>query len=142
MSLDGLPDNWYVHSATFGSQNVLEDGLQLADGNAGHSLDITLSSGVGQVDGVVLRGENPVPGALVRLIPDPINPFRNIRPNTAWADPKGHFVIPNVVPGSYRAVAYDVEADPAVDEDDPPGLAITLTEKESKTVQLKFAQTP
>jgi protocatechuate 3,4-dioxygenase beta subunit len=142
MSLSGLPDNWYARSATFGGQNVLEDGLRLADVDAGHSLDITLSPGVAQVDGMVLRGDNPVPGALVRLLPDPNNPFRNLGDKTAWADPKGHFHIPNIVPGSYRAVAYDVEADPGADEDEPPSVSITLTEKESKTVQLKFAQTP
>jgi protocatechuate 3,4-dioxygenase beta subunit len=136
-----LPDDWYVRSATFGDQNVLEHGLKLVDGDINHSLDITISPGVAQLDGVVLRGDNPVPGALVRLLPDPYNAFRNAWPQKAWADPRGHFLITNVVPGNYRAVAFDVEADPGVDEDDPPAVAITLTEKESKTVQLKFAQT-
>ena len=137
-----LPDGWYVRSAKFGSQNVLEDGLKLADGDAAHSLEITISPGVAQVDGVVLRGDDPVPGAMVKLLPDLDNPFRTIWPQTTWTDPNGHFVIKNIAPASYRAMAFDVEADPGNDDDDPLAVSISLAEKESKTVKLQLSKRP
>lgn len=138
-----LPDGWYVRSATFGSQNVLEDGLKLAGGDAAHSIKITVSTEVAQLNGVVLRGDDPVPGAMVKLLPDPDNPFRNIWQKTTWTDPNGHFVIKNIAPASYRAMAFDVEADPKEDDDDPPAsVSVTLAEKESKTVKLQLSKRP
>lgn len=139
-----LPDGWYVRSAAFGSQNVLENGLRLAGDDAGHSLDVTVSPEVAQVDGVVLRGDRPVPGAKVQLIPEPVNPFRQSeldRSNAAWADETGHFVVKNVAPGSYRVLAIDVENDVEEDElESPASVSVVLAEKESKTVQIKLGQ--
>jgi protocatechuate 3,4-dioxygenase beta subunit len=136
-----LPDGWYVRTATFGSQNVQENGLRLAGGDTGHSLEITVSPAVAQVEGLVLRGDDPVPGAMVKLFPDPDNPFHNIWPQTTWTDPNGHFVMKNIAPASYRAMAFDVEADPGEDDDDLLGVSITLAEKEAKTVKLHLGKT-
>jgi hypothetical protein len=137
--ISGLPDDWYVRSAIFGSQNVLDNGLKLAGADADHSLEITISPGIAQINGVVLRDDYPVPGAKVQLLPDPANPFREDRSSAAWADDKGHFVVQNVVPGSYRVLAVDVEN--VVEEDElefPASISVTLAEKESKTVNLQI----
>lgn len=137
----GLPDDWYMCSAGFGSQNVLENGLKLAGANAGNSLDITVSPGVATVGGVVLRGDRPAPGAKVQLLPELANPFREDRSNAAWADGTGHFVLKNVAPGTYRVLAVDVENN--VDEDElesPAAVSVTVGEKESKTVEIKLGR--
>jgi hypothetical protein len=137
--MTGLPEEWYVRSAVFGTQNVLDSGLNLAGADARHSLEITISPGVAQVNGVVLRGDYPVPGAKVQLLPDPANPFRENRYSAVWADDKGHFVVKNVAPGSYRVLAVDVEN--VVEEDElesPASVSVTLVEKESKTVKLQL----
>ena len=143
LHLTGLPDGWYLRSAFLGGQNVLDDGLKLAEGVAGKSLEITVSPGAGQIEGVVLRGDDPIAGATVRLTPDPSNLNRKDLYRGASTGKDGHFIIKNVVPGSYRAVAIDIEGDALNDDDDaPPNIStpvnIVVAEKESKTVQIKL----
>jgi protocatechuate 3,4-dioxygenase beta subunit len=143
LHLTGLADGWYLHSAFLGGQNVLDDGLKLAGGVAGNSLEITVSPGAGQIEGVVLRGDDPIAGATVRLTPDPANQNRKDLYRGASTGKDGHFIIKNVVPGSYRAVAVDIEGDAINDDDDaPPNISapvsIVVAEKESKTVQIKL----
>jgi hypothetical protein len=77
---------------------------------------------------------------MVKLLPDPDNPFRNIWEKTTWSESLGHFGINNITPGNYRVEAFDIEADPG-DDDPAPGVNITLAEKESKTVKLQLSQT-
>jgi protocatechuate 3,4-dioxygenase beta subunit len=140
--LRGLTDGWYVRSAVFAGQNVLEDGLKLAEADAGHSLEITITSAVGRIEGVVLKGDAPVSGAMVKLLPDPANSHRRDLVRTEWADHDGYFVIDNLAPGGYRVQAVDVESDPENDDDDSPaGISVVLAERESKTVQLRLDKT-
>lgn len=136
-----LPDGWYVRSAFFGKQNVLEDGLQLSHADTDQLLEITLSPGAAQVEGVVRQGDVPVHGALVRLFPERARYqarwFQEMSTDSGETDADGHFTIKNVVPGQYRILAYRDETE---DDGFPPeeGAAITLVEKESRTVQLRL----
>jgi uncharacterized protein (DUF2141 family) len=145
LSMSGLPHGYYLRSAFFGSQNVLEEGLDLADKvDSGQLLKLTLSPGACQVQGIVLRGEDPVSGALVRVFPETPNPYReNVSFERTGED--GHFVIRDMPPGSYRLRAYASVTDGDDDEDSSPDSAdiarIVLAENESKTVQLKLQQT-
>jgi hypothetical protein len=89
----------------------------------------------------VLRGDDPVPGARVKLLPDPENRHRPDLLIDAWTNEDGHFVIKNLAPGSYRALAAPSERDYENDDDDfPASVSIVLSEKESKSVQLKLHQ--
>jgi len=139
LSVTGLPDGWYLRSAYFGSNNVLEDGLQLSGADTSKSLEITVSPGTGQIEGAVLRGDAPVRDAHVKLLPDPANPHRTDLLHNVLTDENGHFTIKDVVPGSYRALAVAREND---DEDASPdasdSISIFLSEKQSKSVQLKL----
>ena len=137
-----LPDGWYLYSASFGSQNVLEDGLQLADVDPEEPLKVTLSPGAGQIKGVVLKGDDPVSGAVVRLFQEPANPHYPDAFEVAKTDEDGNFVMRSIAPGSYRAVAYASENTDGNDDDSPSGEAhIVLAEKETKTVKLRLDTT-
>jgi protocatechuate 3,4-dioxygenase beta subunit len=140
--VNNVPDGWYVSSASFGSDNVLESGLRVGDGIGSRTLDITVKPGAGQVDGLVLMGDDPAPGATVKLLPDHSSPYRQDSFRAVPTDQRGRFIIKNVVPGSYRLLAVAGKSDGEDDEDSPDdsslGTSLALAEKESKTVQLKL----
>jgi protocatechuate 3,4-dioxygenase beta subunit len=140
--VNNVPDGWYVSSASFGGDNVLENGLRLSDGIGARTLDITVKPGAGQVDGIVIKGDDPVPGATVKLLPEHASPYRQDLSRTAPTDQRGRFIIKNVVPGSYRLLAVAGKDDGDDDDDSPEdsssGTSLALAEKESKTVQLKL----
>jgi hypothetical protein len=142
--VNGLPEGWYVSSADFGGENVLERGLKIGEAAASHSLDVTLKSGTGKVEGTVLKGNDPATGAVVRLVPEHLSQYRPGLERTAATDQRGHFVIADVVPGSYRAVAALREENDGDDDSDEPAASdsstttVAVAEGESKTVQLKL----
>jgi protocatechuate 3,4-dioxygenase beta subunit len=142
--VNNLPDGWYISSADFGGENVLERGLKLSEATAGRSLDVTLKSGTGKLEGTVLKGNDPIAGAMVRLVPERPSEYRPGLERTAATDQRGHFVIADVVPGSYRALAASHEENEGDDEGDEPAVAdsstttVAVAEGESKTVQLKL----
>ena len=77
LSISRLPDGYYLRSAFFGSQNVLEDGLDLDDKvDSDQLLMITVGPGAAQVQGIVFRGDDPVRGAVVRVFSETPNPYR------------------------------------------------------------------
>ena len=142
--VNGLPDGWYISSADFGGENVLERGVKIGEAASGHSLDVTLKSGTGKLEGTVLKGNDPVAGAMVRLVPEHPSQYHPGLEHTAATDQRGHFVIADVVPGSYRAVAASRDETDSDDDGDEPAAAdsstttVAVVEGESKTVQLKL----
>jgi hypothetical protein len=143
VQVNNLPDGWYLNSASFGGDNVLDNGLRLDESPGTNTLDVTVKPGAGQLDGVVLKGDEPAPGAIVKLLPEHASPYRQDLARIATTDQRGHFVIKNVVPGSYRALAVAPKGDGDDDEDSEDdassGTSVAVAEKESKTVQLKLA---
>jgi protocatechuate 3,4-dioxygenase beta subunit len=136
-----MPDGWYLRSAFFGKQNVLEDGLNLSDSDSHDSLELTFSPTAGRIEGVVLRGDDPAYDAVVRIFPEPENPNNTGLYRMGCACEDGHFVIDSVVPGRYRVVAYASErtdGDGGSPYDDSVSASITIAEKESKTLNLKL----
>lgn len=142
VQVNNLPEGWYVSSVSFGGDNVLEYGLRLGDGAGSRALEITIKQGTGQVDGVVFKGDDPVPGASVSLLPEHASQYRYDLPRSAKTDQRGHFVIKNVVPGNYRALAVsgksEDDADSDAENDPSSGTSVTLSDKDSKTVRLEL----
>jgi uncharacterized protein (DUF2141 family) len=142
LRVSGLPNGYYLRSAFFGSQNVLEDGLDLADKvDSDQLLKVTVSPGAAQVQGIVLRGDAPVRGAVVRIFPETPNPYRENTSNALTGE-DGRFVIKNMPPDKYLVRAYASLAD---GDDGGPSSSdsantarIDLTENESKNVELKL----
>jgi hypothetical protein len=141
ISVYPMPDGWYLRSAFFGKQNVLEDGLYPSDPDSHESLVLTFSPTAGRIEGVVLRGDDPAYGALVRIFPEPPNPNNTGLYREALGDEDSHFVIDSVVPGRYRVVAYASErtdGDGGSPFDDSVSAAVVVGKKESKTLNLKL----
>lgn len=135
----GLPDGYYLRSAFFGRQNVLEDGLDLTGKvEPGQLLNLIVSPGAGQVQGIVLRGDAPLRRGLVRIFSETPNPYRE-GISFEWTGEDGRFVIKNVPPGKYLVRAYASAADDDASSPDSANTAkVDLAENESKTVQLKL----
>lgn len=145
LQLTGLPDGWYLHSASFGQLDLLANGLKLGGGDVEHSLAITVSTGVGKVRGLVLEPEfsDPVPRAVVELFPDPANPYRTDLFRSAVTDREGHFVISNVVPGKYRLLAVQGRGDNEFNLEDymtaeRAGIRVVVGAKQTKGVELEL----
>jgi len=137
----GLPEGWYLSSIAYGQANVLEDGLKLGESTANPAIEIVIKQGTAQIEGVVLRRDDPAPGSVVRLTPEHASAYRQDTSRTATTDQRGHFIIKDVVPGRYRATATIGQRDGDDDQEtaaDAQGEAIVLGERESKTVQLKL----
>jgi hypothetical protein len=66
-------------------------------------LELLASKGVGQIDGFVRRGDQPISGVMVLLAPDD-NTFLFRRDQS---DSDGSFTLGNVVPGRYRLLAVE-----------------------------------
>jgi hypothetical protein len=136
-----MPDGWYLRTAFFGKQNVLEDGFNPSASDSHESLELTFSPTAARIEGVVLRGDDLAYDAVVRLFPEPANPNSTGLYQEARADEDGRFDFDSVVPGRYRVVAYASErtdGDGGSPYDDSVSASVVVAEKESKTLNLKL----
>jgi protocatechuate 3,4-dioxygenase beta subunit len=106
-----LPRNSYIKSARIGGIDALNSGLHL-DGEPRGSLEIVIGRNAGTVDlRVVDERQNPGAGATVVLVPDAARRLRSEVYRTAIADAFGSVHFDGVVPGDYKAFAWqDVES--------------------------------
>jgi uncharacterized protein (DUF2141 family) len=143
VNVAGLPSGYYVKSARFGSDEVLDSGLSLTSGMAG-KLDIVVSPAAAAVDGMVRDSkQQPVKGATVALIPDPARRSRTSLFKTASTDDGGHYTIQGVTPGDYTLYAFeDVESGAYLDPDflkplESSAEAVTLKENGRESRHLR-----
>ena len=104
--LYGMPNGGYLKSARIGVVDVLESGVTLED-DPRNLLEIVIGRNGGVVDVLVLEDESPVADATVVLVPDP--PLRERADTYAVgrSDGSGNARLTGVVPGRYRAFAWD-----------------------------------
>ncbi|HEY1470157.1 MAG TPA: carboxypeptidase regulatory-like domain-containing protein [Candidatus Acidoferrum sp.] len=103
----GSEGDFYLKSARYGTNSLTDGGFTVQSG-ANLSLDLTLSSRVAHVDGVVLTGDSlPAVAATVVLIPD--TPRRNVKElfESAITDQNGKFSINSIAPGDYKVFSWD-----------------------------------
>jgi protocatechuate 3,4-dioxygenase beta subunit len=99
--------NIYVQSIKLGSVDVLNSGLHL-DGQPDGTLEIVLGSKPATVSGrAVSDKQEPVPSAVLVLMPNENQGFRQDMLRVAVADQSGRFTFPQIVPGDYRLFAWD-----------------------------------
>jgi hypothetical protein len=67
-------------------------------------LSIVVSKGVGTINGIVMDGDKPLPGAMVVLVPEEISDNASLF-RRDQSDSDGTFTLPDVVPGRYTAIA-------------------------------------
>ncbi len=106
ISINGLPEGFYVKRARFGDSDVLNLPLRIT-GSDSNGLDILISSNGGKVEGLATNASRqPVPGAQVVLIPTR-NRERTDLFKSTFSGPDGRFVITGIPPGDYRLVSWE-----------------------------------
>jgi hypothetical protein len=105
----GLPEGYYVKSARSGDTDVLATGLDLVSAVPGN-LEIVVSPNAGQATGIVQnpKTQQPMPGVTVVLIPtERERTGQQTYYKTATTDQTGSFTLKSIVPGEYKAYAWD-----------------------------------
>jgi hypothetical protein len=93
---------WYVASATYGSTDLFRDPLMIAPGGAPGRIEIEVREDGATLNGTVLDGDQPAPGAVL-VIPD-----RSLSQQRMVAtDEHGNFQIEMLAPGNYSLLAFD-----------------------------------
>lgn len=132
-------EGWYVRSIRVGQEDVFHSGLQVEAGMAKGDLEIVVSNDGAQIEGTVTDSDKnqPLVGARVKLSPDPMTDYNDMRTDSTNTDQNGHYVLSNVPPGRYRVTARlavsGAEAAPMRSEP----VAVTVTPREHRAVDIK-----
>jgi len=107
VSVQGVPDNVYVRSITYGPFDSLFTPININNGTPVNQLNLDLAqSNAGAAGIVVDRVGRPVPGAEVVLVPKG-NRRRADRYRAATADAGGNFRITSIPPMDYAVLAFE-----------------------------------
>ena len=109
VSVNGLPEGFYVKSVRSANLDVLAGGLEVAAGSPA-PLDVVLSPNAGQVTGTVLDPKTQKAAAMMMVVLVPQEKERRDREafyQTATTDFSGQFTFKSVTPGEYRVYAWE-----------------------------------
>jgi protocatechuate 3,4-dioxygenase beta subunit len=109
VSLNGLPEGFYVKSVRSANLDVLAGGLEIA-GASPAPLDVVLSPNAGQVTGTVLDPKTQKAAVAMTVVLVPQEKERREREafyQTATTDQAGRFTFKSLVPGEYRVYAWE-----------------------------------
>jgi len=143
--LGGLPDPFYLKSASFENQETVNTGFDVS-GTGHYRLDVVVSGDGAQIAGVVLNGkEQPAGGATVVLLPaaPELRGVARLYRSTDTAQ-NGQFTLKAIPPGSYRIYAWEsVESGAWFDPDfmsryETAGDSVSFDSQEQKTLNLKL----
>jgi hypothetical protein len=135
LDVSGIETGWYLKSARAGADDILSAGLQVEKGQSGGTLQVIVSNGGAQLEGLVTLDEKPLAGVKVRLTPEPETPYNRELRKIANTDQSGRFALTGLAPGEYRLSAKTVAVDgakPAASE----AKTVSLTEHDHKTMDL------
>jgi hypothetical protein len=136
VNVSGFPAEYYLEAATLDGANVLENGLTLIAGSAPGELALYLSLDGGSITGTVVKDDQPVPGAMVALIPDLPRRERDDLYSNTRADSMGRFAMPGLAAGDYKLFAWeDLQGNDFRDPD-----FIRLFEDRGKEVEVQLRQ--
>jgi|SRR5450631_327382 Carboxypeptidase regulatory-like domain len=99
-----IPNATVVALSASGAR-VTGQSVSVEDG-ATVKLVVSMSKGLGEVDGVAERDGNPLPGAMIVLVPDKIDGNESLF-RRDQSDSDGTFSLRDVVPGNYTVVAIE-----------------------------------
>ena len=140
-TLDGLPDNLWIKTATLGDLDVLRGELNISSGAKG-PLRIVLARDGAQISGTVTQNGQPC-NAVVVLVPAAADLQGSAQMYRSMVtQDQGPFVFKGVRPGAYKLFAFqDVEAMAWLDPEflkpvESLGEAISVGEGERTTRQL------
>jgi len=143
LRIAGFPEEYYVKSAREGGSDVLESGITISRSQPPAPLEVILSADGGRVNGSVLQGQHPVPGAWVVLAPDPPHRDREDMYSMKATDGFGHFSLLGLPPGDFKLFAWEpVQGTNYIDPDffgpfEDRATPVHITEGQQQTVQLE-----
>jgi hypothetical protein len=108
LSTAGLPGKMYIKSATFGTEDVLSNGLHIYAPPT-NPIEIVLATDSGEVSGIATGPKREVmTNVVVVLVPDslPLRRRLDLYKNTT-SDAYGRFTFSSVPPGDYKIFAWD-----------------------------------
>src|SRR5277367_1746010 len=145
--------NFFLKSARYGGTALTDDGFTIQPGTD-LSLELTMSSRVAQLSGVVLDANSlPAAGGTVVLVPDP--PHRGVvwQYKSTTTDQNGKFSMSGLTPGDYKVFSLDFvdesEEEYGADWFDPEwlksyeikGESVHLEESGQKSIHLSLIET-
>ncbi len=95
---------FYLKSIEVKGANFTRGELDIPEG-ASVQLSLVAAKGAAPINGIALKDEKPIAGAMVLLIPQDLNRADLIRRDQSDSD--GTFTLPDVAPGHYTALAID-----------------------------------
>jgi hypothetical protein len=126
-----IPAGFYLKCEQ--SPNFLETGLAVAQGQAAQGLELVLSTGVAKIEGTVMNGQEPSPGATVVLVPSAERRSQPRFYRLTTSDRQGRFAVQNIIPGDYEIFAWqELESGSYFDPD-----FVARFEDRSKAVSFK-----
>jgi 5-hydroxyisourate hydrolase-like protein (transthyretin family) len=135
--MNELEEGWYVKSVRLGSDDLLENGLQVEKGKGGGgTIQVVVGNSGAKLAGSVTQDDKPLIGARVRLIPDPETRYNRLRSRTTNTDQSGRFSFIGIAPGQYRVIAKGSDRENA-GASDPK--SVSLSERDHKTIELTVA---
>ncbi len=145
LAISGLPEGYYIQSATAAGRDVLLAGLDLTSGNPG-PIQVVLGANAGQAGGLVQNDrQEPVPGATVVLVPqeEERRPVR-LYYHAVTTDETGAFVLDNLAPGTYKVYGWtEVEPGAYYDPDfmrpfENAGESLTIREGSREEIKVRL----
>ena len=143
VSVNNLPDGYYLKSVRMGQQDITETGVDFSQGGAGE-MTITVNPNGGEIDGTVQTDKGDAAGsATVTVIPDEEHRTLMWMYKTSNTDQNGHFTIKGLRPGKYTVYAWeDIEQGAYQDPDfvkphESAGEKVEISESAHSNIQLK-----
>jgi protocatechuate 3,4-dioxygenase beta subunit len=146
VSVNGLPEGFYVKAVRSANVDVTAQGLDVAAGSP-VPLDVVLSPNAAQVTGTVLDPKTQKPAPMMMVVMVPQEKERRDRETfyrTANTDLSGQFTFKSVPPGEYRVYAWeDVDYGAWMDPDflkplESRGEPVSLQESARPAIQVNL----
>jgi beta-lactamase regulating signal transducer with metallopeptidase domain len=146
--VNGLPDSFYLKSASFEGQETIHTGFEVTE-TGRHRLDLIVSGDGAEIDGVALDSQDkPVGEATVALVPaDPaLRSSPRLYKSTNVAQ-NGQFSLKSIPPGKYLIYAWESVEDGAWFDPDfmaryeKLGESVSLDANDHQTLNLKLLST-
>jgi len=140
--IQGLPEGWYLQSATLNGEDVFEHGAKI-EGSGPQKLELRISHTAASLEATIYIEDKPAIGVTVKLAPVQKNPNRNDLDKVTTTDQNGHFILTSIVPGAYKVNAKFSEDTVKENPELAQKLAeanIELSEKESRTIKMEMKE--
>ena len=140
--------NTYVKSVRMGGEDVLERGVHI-QGQPPRDMEVVIGVNGGIVQGVLVdRRQQPVPNAVVAIVPAPTLRMRTDLYKSTMSDGNGRFRMLGLAPGDYRLFAWEyieegIWFDPGfMSSVEIRGKSIRISEGTSQSIELPVLVDP